>query len=137
MVIVGVDANHTVITQPLIEVIPPAGDDDAELDISFVQVGPPFMLGIEGAFGFLRAHAADGSIVLDRIVELTQDRVAVPPGDFTLLVYYRTCDGNCGLLDPEQEFCSIVADIESGERYELEVTVNDPQHAGCALTLVE
>jgi hypothetical protein len=137
MVIIGVDANHTVITEPLIEVIPPAGTDDAELQISFAQVGPPIMLGIEGALGFLRAHAADGSIVLDRIVELTKDKVAVPPGDYTLLVYYRTCSGYCGVLDPEQEFCSVVADLERGERYQLEVTVTDPQHAVCALTPAE
>jgi hypothetical protein len=136
MVIVGVGEDHVAITQPLVEVFPPATNQDAEVRVIFEQEDQPVMLGIEGALGFLRAHAPDGSVVLDRIVELTEDTVTVPPNDYVLFAYYRTCDGSCTLLDPEQEFCSVDAALDPGGRYELSVTIVEVQRAECVLTSV-
>ena len=130
-VIVGVGADHVAITEPLVEVIPETGDDDAEVTVAFEQADPPVMLGMEGAVAFLRAHAPDGSVVMDRIVDFEGDSVALAPGEYVLVPYYRSCDGNCGLLDPPHEFCSIDAVVEADGVYELVIPIRDREVADC------
>ena len=109
-VITGVDAQHAVITEPLTEVI---AERTARSGSVALTVGPqPLMLGIEGAVIFLRAVSVDGTTVADRAV--TEETVTwLPGGQYTLQAYYRTCDGNCGLLDPATEFCHTDADVEA------------------------
>ena len=133
-VIVGVDADHVVITEPLVEVLPPERGVPAFVHVRFETQGDqPLILGIEGAIGFLSVHAPDGSVVLDRIVDLQEEEVVVemPGGDHLLRVYYRPCDGNCGLLDPAQEFCSLDQSLVAGARYDITVTVRDAGVADC------
>ena len=100
------------------EVVPPAPADAATLNISFVD---PMMLGIEGGVIFLKAATLDGTLVLDRRVD-TEDSQPMPPGDYTITAYYRACDGNCGILDPPVDFCSVGASLAAGSVRMLEVS---------------
>jgi len=135
-VITGVDADHVVVTEQLVEVLPPEGGIPAVVTIHFETMGDePVMLGIEGAIGFVSAHAPDGAVVMDRIVELTDAEVELPGGGYLLRVYYRPCDGNCGLLDPSQEFCSIPVTLAAGGEYDITITIVDHDSADCALHL--
>ena len=136
-IIVGVDAENVVITEPLVEVIPPPRDDDAEVRVEFPLPEQPIMLGIEGALAFLRGHAPDGSIVLDRIVAFEGTTVPMPLGEHTLVVYYRSCDGSCALLDPPHTFCTIVATLDPGGRYVLTVDIQDRDLATCTFVAIE
>ena len=130
-IIVGVGEDHVVITEPFAEVLP-AGDAVADLNIRFQDPDQPVILGIEGAIFFLRSLDADGEVILDRIVKHPEATVPIPVGTQTLVAYYRTCDGNCGLLDPPLDFCSIEADIEPGRTYDFTVAVQGPESAACA-----
>ena len=121
LVIVGVGADHVVQTQPLVQLVPTVGEDAGEITVMFFgweQGG----LGVEGGILFLSAIDADGLTVLDRIVDFGGGRQALDPGQYTLIGYYRSCDGNCSLLDPPVEFCRVDADIEADARYHLTVT---------------
>ena len=126
-VITGVDARHVVITEPLIVVIP---ERTARSGSVAVTVGPqPLMLGIEGAVIFLRAVSVDGTTVADRVV-MEETDTWLPAGQYTLQAYYRTCDGNCGLLDPAAEFCHTDADVEASGSYVLTVEWS-PRESTC------
>ena len=117
-VIRSLDGNTTTQMDSLHEVVPPASDDAATLNISFVD---PMMLGMEGGVIFLKAATLDGTLVLDRRVD-PEDSQAMPPGDYTITAYYRACDGNCGILDPPADFCSVGASLAAGEVRMLEVS---------------
>ena len=130
LVIVGVDAEHVVITEPLVEVFPAAQGVPAVIRLTFESVG---MLGIEGAIGFASVHARDGTVVLDQIVDLGGDTVEMPGGEYTMRLYYRPCDGNCGLLDPAQEWCAFEHTFVAGADYDLTVTGGAAGSADCEL----
>lgn len=129
---VGVDDDHTVITEPFAETRPD-GPEVADLEVAFPEPDEPLILGIEGAVLFVRSVDADGTLILDRIVKAPESTIEVPSGTQTLVAYYRTCGGNCGLLDPPQDFCSVEADVERGGSYRLTVDVQDRDRATCAL----
>lgn len=130
-VITGVDADNVIVTEPWVEVRPQGGT--ASLDIAFPQPDRPVMLGIEGAILFIRSHDAEGELTLDRIVSPEGDTIEIPVGMQTLVAYYRTCDGNCALLDEAHDFCEVAAEMTAGRTYELTVEVHDSQRATCSL----
>ena len=134
-VIVGVDAEHTTITQPWFERLPPI-DERAELQVSFEEPDEPIMLGIEGAIAFLRVQAPAGGLDLDVVVPFEGGTVPIPTGTTTLVLYYRSCDGSCSLLDPPQDFCRVAVDAAADERYALTVKVVSHERAVCTLTPV-
>ena len=115
----------------LVETIAVTAEGAPEVEVRWVETGGA-PLGIEGARGFIRSVAADGSLILDRLMEEEGGtRVATQPGDQTLVAYYRTCDGNCGLLDPESPLCSAFSSLQSGKAYVLEVSLRTHM---CSLT---
>ncbi len=124
LVITGVDANHVVTTAPLVQVTPAPHADDAEVRVTVVRKASTTML-IEGGVDFIRAHTSDGGVILDRILHEPVDTIALPPGDYVLEAYYRSCDANCGLLDPEKEYCTSEETLEAEGRYRLEITVQN------------
>ena len=130
-IIVGADANHAIITEPLVEVIPPPGPDDAEIRVEFPEPDRPIMIGIEGFIAFLQGHAGDGGVVLDRKISFEGETVAMPPGEHTLVLYVRTCDGSCALLDPPRTYCTLVSLLDPGGRYHLTVEFVDQDTANC------
>jgi hypothetical protein len=130
LVIVGTDADHRMITEPLVEVLPPSGGVPAVLALAFDSVGD---MGVEGGVGFVSAHAPDGSIVLDRTVDLSGDALDIPGGDYILRLYYRSCDGNCSLLDPPHDWCTIEHEFVAGAEYDITVTGTGFGSADCSL----
>lgn len=119
--------------QPFFEVLPP-GAATAQLNVGFEEPEQPITLGIEGAIAFIRSHAPDGTLMLDTIISFEGDIADIPIGEQTLVVYYRTCDANCSMLDGPQEFCIVDAEIEEGIRFDLTVKVVDRDRAVCELT---
>lgn len=119
-VITGADANHVAVVEPLVEVLPPKNDEDAELAYRFDGWDEP--LGIEGATFFLKATDGAGNVVLDRMVAGGGDLETLPAGDYTLTAYYRPCDRNCSLLDPGHDFCSLEVSLEANRRHRLTVS---------------
>lgn len=110
-------------TRPLVETIALTAEGAPEVEVRWVET-EGVMLGIEGARGFIRSVASDGSLILDRIMpQEGGTRVATQPGEQTLVAYYRTCDANCGLLDPETPLCSAFSTLQSGKTYLLEVSL--------------
>jgi hypothetical protein len=131
-IIVGVDESHTIITQPFSETRPD-GPEVAHLEVAFPEPDQPVMLGIEGAVLFVRSVDADGTVILDRIVRAPESTIEIPAGAQTLVAYYRSCDGNCGLLDPPHDFCSVEADAEPAGSYRLIVEVQERDRAACTV----
>jgi hypothetical protein len=120
------------VTKPLREVFPEGEGNSVQLAMSFAD-WEGVMLGIEGAVLFLEVSTPSGSVVLDRVVDQNGDVQALPPGDYKLLAYYRTCDANCGLLDPPKEFCSTTKTLEASRQYWLTVRVKAHECAVAAI----
>jgi len=135
-VVIGVDAEHVIITEPWREMLPPEGET-ASVDIVLEWPDEPMMLGIEGAIGFIRSHGQDGRLSMDRIVSLDTDTVDAPVGGQTLVAYYRTCSGNCAILDEPTDFCEVEADIEPGLRYRLTVDILNRDRATCSVDVTD
>ena len=124
--------SHDTDAGPFREIVPAEGPT-ATIEVRFAPGGPG-MLGIEGAIYFVRSHDADGEVVADRIVLEESATVEIGAGDQTLVAYYRTCNGNCSLLDGPHDFCEVDADIQEGTRYVLTIDVDGPGQAGtCTL----
>ena len=122
-VITGVDANHTAVTKPLVEIIPEPGDRAATVNVAFLDVDPNY-LGLEGSLVFLMAKDAAHAPVLDRLVDTGGDQQRLDSGDYHFVAYFRTCDGNCSLLDAADEFCTIDATLASEATYLLTVELD-------------
>jgi hypothetical protein len=131
LVIVGSDEDHFAVTQPLVEVFPPPDPDPAVLNLSFESVRT---MGMEGGVTFASAHALDGTLVADQIVELAGDSLEIPGTELTVRFYYRACDGHCGLLDPAHELCTVEHAFDAGDVYDVSV---DGSEAGAPRCRVE
>lgn len=136
-VIVGIDENHVIITEPLVEVLPRSGAHDASLTFDLEQTDPPTLLGIEGVVYFLRARDRSGSVVMDRILRLEGDTVSLPPGIYRLEAYYRACDGNCGLLDPPHQLCATDAALQARTAYLFVVAMHRAVASVCGVEPAE
>jgi len=119
-IVVGVGADHVAISEPLVEVTPPRGPDDAMVRVEYTD---PEMLGIEGVAQFLKATTPQGTVVLDRIVGQDGGQERIPPGAYVLTAYYRACDGNCDVLDPPESFCSVDAVVAPNDTFQLVVSI--------------
>jgi hypothetical protein len=128
---VGVDADHVIITEPWFEILPEG--DAADVEITVDQDTAFVGFGLEGGIGFLRSQAPSGELILDTKLDLRGDAMQMPAGEQTIVVYIRSCSGNCGLLDEPTDLCSVEATIEPGGSYELTVDVIDYDRAECAI----
>jgi hypothetical protein len=127
---VGVD-DHTMVTEPWIRV-PADPATAATVDVEFAFPAGGVNLGIEGALGFLRAHDEQGNVIFDDLMPLDEgSSVLARPGPQTLVPYFRSCDGWCGLLDWPVDFCSVDTDLAAGSRYRLVVSIVDYETASC------
>jgi hypothetical protein len=132
LVITGTDVNHVIVTEPLVEVFPPEDGVPVVLRLAFEGIEGGEM-GIEGGIPFVSAHPPDGSVVLDVMVDLGGESVEIPEGEYTLRLYFRSCDGNCGLLDPPNDWCTVEDTFVAGVEYDITVTVNGYASADCTL----
>jgi hypothetical protein len=83
----------------------PAGEQPGELRIVEMTV-PGSPIPIEGEFSYVRVSGEDGGSVVERRLDGEHElRLSLDAGRYTLSVWHRTCDGNCGLLDPPSDRC--------------------------------
>ena len=117
-------------------VVPPQRSDSAVITVEVVHGDPGW---IEGGFFFMRANSPDGQVVLEQRLEFRFDEAAgpaasgeqpppptatgeayLPPGDYAFTVYGRSCDGNCGFLDPPSHVCDYSITVAANQQLTIE-----------------
>ena len=86
------------------EVNPDVTDSDPILRIEASGSAP---FGIEGTLFFVRVVSPSGKVVMEREWQWPSMNHRIPPGAYQVTAYARTCDGNCGLLDPPGDSCTV------------------------------
>ncbi len=95
---------------------------------SIDRTGP---LPIEGAYSYVRIDDAHGGKVTEeRLSGDGKARIRLDPGPYTLMSYQRTCDGNCGTLDPASDSCSSGFTADGPVSARIRVTYG----SGCTIT---
>jgi hypothetical protein len=87
---------------------------------------------IEGAYSYVRIEDTGGGTVT--VLRLPADgKASIPlsPGSYTLVSYQRTCDANCGNLDPASESCS--GRFDAAERPSLSASITVTYGSGCKI----
>jgi hypothetical protein len=104
----------------------------AHLAIRQVRVGT--VIPVEGAVSFIRVRRPSGAIVATRRLPDSQ-RLTLPlrPGRYRLVSWQRTCDANCGTLDPPTDRCSRALTLRPGERLRATIRINFA--TGCVIRL--
>jgi hypothetical protein len=100
----------------------PAGEQrSGELRIVEVHVpGAPFP--IEGEFSYVRAAGDSGAPAAEsRLDSEGTLRLRLAADRYTLRVWHRTCDGNCGLLDPPTDRCEQTVELAADEVVKLTI----------------
>jgi hypothetical protein len=83
----------------------PGGEQPGELRIVETNV-PGAPIPIEGEFSYVRVSGEDGGSVAERRLDPGDAlHLSLAAGSYTLSVWHRTCDGNCGYLDPPSDRC--------------------------------
>jgi hypothetical protein len=118
-VITGQQDNQ-IVTERLRLVRQVEGNGDARVEVTFTH---PKLLGYEGAVQFLQASDVAKVVVLDAVIADEGGTVRMTPGTYRLVAYYRSCDANCGYLDPPRTFCEADATLAPNGRYRLTVNM--------------
>lgn len=111
----------------------PGHEQSARLHVQqAVAKGSP--LPIEGAYAYIRVEQPDGSKVVERRLSGSRQpsaTVELADGRYRLLSWQRTCDGNCGYLDPPSDRCSGEFELRHDQR--LAVTITVRYGSGCRI----
>ena len=109
---------------------PAATAGAVQLRITQVRVGDA--VPIEGALSYIRIERADGATVTERrLPDSGKLTLAVPPGAYRLLSWQRTCDANCGHLDPPSSQCARPFTLRQGQP--LRATIEVDFASGCMI----
>jgi hypothetical protein len=103
------------------------GPDAATVIVKTAQIDCCY---IEGALRFARL---DGPTGFEWAVDGGQQELTLKPGKYTLTEWEQVCDGNCGILDPPTNHCTI--DFSAAPRATLEILVSFPIPEPCVATL--
>jgi hypothetical protein len=107
------------------------GQPSGELRIVEVRV-PGSPVPIEGEFSYVRATGDDGAPAAEgRLDSEGALRLRLAAGRYTLRVWHRTCDGNCGFLDPPSDRCEQTLDLAADEVVKL--TIENTPGSPCRL----
>jgi len=68
-------------------------------------VDPAGGIPIEGAYSYLRVETRDGAKVVEERLRAKETTIRLDPGPYRLISFQRTCDANCGNLDPASDSC--------------------------------
>lgn len=109
----------------------PVSGGSARLHVEqLVADGSP--LPIEGAYHYVRLAGDSGSVERRLSDERTpKATLALPAGHYRLESWQRTCDGNCGTLDPPSDRCSGEFDLDPEQRLGATITVT--YGSGCRI----
>jgi hypothetical protein len=109
----------------------PAGA--AQLRITQVRVGNS--VPIEGAFSYIRLERTGGATVTERrLPDSGKLTLTVRPGAYRLASWQRTCDANCGNLDPPSNHCARPFTLRKGEQLQAVIRI-DWASSGCVIVL--
>ena len=98
----------------------PGEQPSGELRIAEVHVpGTPFP--VEGEFSYVRAEGDSGASGDRRLGSDGTLRLRLAAGQYALSLWHRTCDGNCGLLDPPGDRCAQTLDLRADEVVKLTI----------------
>jgi hypothetical protein len=89
---------------------------------------------IEGALSYIRLERATGATVTERQLP-GSDKLTlwVRPGAYRLVSWQRTCDANCGNLDPPTQYCARPFTLRPGDQLTATIRVNFA--SGCVIVL--
>jgi hypothetical protein len=88
----------------------------------------------EGALSYIRVERAAGGTLLDRRLPGSQKvTLRLHPGAYRLVSWQRTCDGNCGNLDPPTDRCARPFTVKPHQKLEATIRVNFA--TGCVIVL--
>jgi len=94
-----------------------------QLRITQVRVGTA--IPTEGAFSYIRLERPGGAMVTERrLPDGWKLTLTVRPGAYRLLSWQRTCDANCGNLDPPSSQCARPFTLRKGERLQAVIRVD-------------
>ncbi len=111
---------------------PAPGKTAGQLRITQVDVGRANPT--EGARSYIRVERATGATLLTRTLPGGQElMVRLNPGAYRLVSWQRTCDGNCGTLDPVSDRCARPFTIKPHQK--LEATIRVDFASGCVMTV--
>jgi hypothetical protein len=109
----------------------PAGEQPGELRIVETKV-PGSPIPIEGEFSYVRVSGEDRDSVAERRLDGERElRLSLGAGRYTLSVWHRTCDGNCGFLDPPSDRCEEALVLSPQEV--LRVTIENSPGSACRI----
>jgi hypothetical protein len=112
---------------------PPGDEHGARLHVQqVIAKGSP--LPIEGAYAYIRVEQPGGSKVVERRLKgaaKPSATVELAAGRYRLLSWQRTCDGNCGYLDPPSDQCSEGFEVRHDQGLAATVTVR--YGSGCRI----
>jgi hypothetical protein len=111
------------------EVIPPV---DAAAPKLLLRASGTEPMGIEGTLYFIRAVSPTVRIVLARQWEWPSLDQRVPPGAYQVTIYARTCDANCGYLDPSMLSCTVDLLAEPSTTYTIRYHVPNGMSSSAA-----
>jgi hypothetical protein len=96
-----------------------------------VNHGSP--IPIEGSYSYVRIEDGDGhKVTEERLSSHGDAAIQLDPGSYRLVSYQRTCDGNCGNLDPPSDSCS--GGFTASSQGSLSANVNVTFGSGCKIT---
>jgi hypothetical protein len=80
---------------------------------------------VEGALSFIRIERAAGGTLIERqLPDSGKLMLKLDPGAYRLVSWQRTCDGNCGYLDPPSSRCARPFTVRQREPLEATIRVN-------------
>jgi hypothetical protein len=111
------------------EVIPSVGVAAPTL---LLQASGTVPMAIEGTLLFIRAVSPTARVVLERQWDWPGIEQQVPPGAYQVTIYARTCDANCGSLDPSMLSCTVDVLAEPSMTYTIAYDVSSGIDAGAS-----
>jgi hypothetical protein len=112
----------------------PSQDHRSELRISEVRV-PNSPIPIEGEISYVRVTDGHGATVRSAKLPFGGKaiRMWLRAGSYTVLVWHRFCDLNCGTLDPPGDRCRHAIDVRARTR--TDVVVRNRPGSPCRIVM--
>jgi len=114
------------------EVIPQITDSDPLIRVVAQGEAP---MGIEGTLFFVRAMNPIDQVILARQWDWPGMEQRIPAGAYQVTIYARTCDANCGYLDPTTYSCTVDVLAEPATTNTIQYDVSDRGKVSCELEI--